>query len=433
VDGRRGVDVTARTEWVGRRGPLVAEVTVLAVLAVADSVFVVRAGGGSGWAAGLANAIAPGVGPAAAVLAVLRRRFADRIATLAAGVVALSLLGSVVVVLVLLTGAHLPVQPDVTETVAIALLTGAVAHHLAPRPAVALVAISGLLMASAPVLRNGVGSPLALLAVPATLLWGGAIAVGLMLRDADNRRTTALAELRTDERLRLARELHDLVAHHITGVVVRAQAARLVAGGGRIATDEDDVDDDVFADIERAGADALAAMRRMVGMLRTDGSEPHPIASTSVAEAVRGAVPENGGVVVELRDGVDTLSVPPELATTVHRVLLEALTNVRRHAPRATVVRVDLSRAADGALVVDVGNDGVHAPTNDRDRGYGLVGMRERVTALGGTLRAGPAADRRWRVRARIPLDETTSVPPGARGPSATGTVSGTQGGEGAR
>lgn len=391
------VGVTARPEWVGRRGPLVAEVSVLAVLVAADTVFTVRAGAAQGWAAGFAEAIAPGVGPAAAVLAVLRRRFPDHVATLGAGVVALSLLGSVVNVLALLAGAHLPVQLAATETVAITLLTGAAAHHLAPRPAVALVALSGLSVAAAPVLRDGVGSPFALLAVPAALLWGGAIAVGLILRDADSRRATALSELRTAERLRLARELHDLVAHHITGVVVRAQAARMVAGSGQAG------DDDVFGEIEQAGADALGAMRRLVGMLRTDRDEPQ-VTGTSIADAVRRAVPDDDSVVVRLRDGVAELAVPPELATTVHRVLLEALTNVHRHAPRATGVRVTLHRA-DDVLVVEVDNDGVRTPpSGEHHRGYGLVGMRERVTALGGTLRAGQEADRRWLVEARIPL-----------------------------
>jgi signal transduction histidine kinase len=101
---------------------------------------------------------------------------------------------------------------------------------------------------------------------------------------------------------------------------------------------------------------------------------------------------------------VAELAVPPELATTVHRVLLEALTNVRRHAPKATAVRVTLHRA-DDVLVVEIGNDGVRTPpSGEHHRGYGLVGMRERVAALGGTLRAGQEPDRRWLVEARIPL-----------------------------
>jgi hypothetical protein len=188
--------------------------------------------------------VAPGLGPAAAALAVLRRRLVTRDA-----------------------------RPD--ETLAIALLVGAGCRRLSRNAAIALAVCGGVAMTAAPVLRYGVGSSMALLAVPAALLWGGSLALGLILRDADDRRFAALAEVRTAERLRLARELHDFVAHHVTGIVVRAQAARMLAE----RPDTAGPDAEVYREIEVAGSDALTAMRRLVGMLRTDAPDPSPSAA----------------------------------------------------------------------------------------------------------------------------------------------------------
>ena len=130
-----------------------------------------------------------------------------------------------------------------------------------------------------------------LLAVPAALLWGGSLAVGLILRDADARHRSMQAEARTAERLRLARELHDLVAHHITGVVVRAQAAQVLAGkqgSGSEAVEQ------IFPDIEQAGREALAAMRRVVAMLRT-GQDELTNNVTDLTDAVTRRSPTTAG------------------------------------------------------------------------------------------------------------------------------------------
>ncbi|MFB9838143.1 sensor histidine kinase, partial [Actinoallomurus acaciae] len=242
--------------------------------------------------------------------------------------------------------------------------------------------------------------PTALIAVPAALLWGASLAVGLILRDADDRRRSALAEARTAERLRIARELHDVVAHHMSGIVVRAQAARVLAGRSA------EPDDDVFREIEEAGSNALTAMRRLVGMLRED-TVPEPVPASGIRAAVLDAAAGHDGVAMELPGDLDRLEPAPALITTVHRVVLEALTNVRRHAPDAADVRVAARVQHDpvaDVLHLEVVNDGVGEPSGGGS-GYGLVGMRERVTALGGTLRAGVESGRRWRVVVRLPLD----------------------------
>jgi signal transduction histidine kinase len=381
--------------WTGRRGPLLAEITALVVFVVLDTVFAVRAGAANGVLGATVGSVTSGLGILAAVLAVLRRRLPDRGAVLGGAVAGLSLLGTGLAGLAATVGQRPPVQPNATEAVAITLLVGAACRRLAPRSAVTIALLGGLATVLAPVVRDGPGNAFALLAVPAALLWGAALAVGLILRDADTRRTTALAtareRVRTAERMLMARELHDLVAHHITGVVVRAQAARVIATA----------DEGIFAEIEQAGAEALAATRKLVAVLRT-GENALFTAPSDITDAVHRAVPDDGSVALTVADGLDELPVTPEVAGAVHRVIMEALTNVRRHAPGAATVRVDV-RGEQDELVVDIVNDGV-VSSREHQEGYGLVGMTERVTALGGTLRAGTEAGGRWRVLARIPV-----------------------------
>ncbi|MDN3355969.1 histidine kinase [Actinomadura sp. DC4] len=377
-----------------RRVPLAIEIAALVFLAVVDIVSILHEPPAHGLTAGLATAVIPGFGPAAAALAMLRRRFTARIGPLAAGVIGISALNTTLAALT--PGDQ---TPGLTEILAIALLVGAACRRLDRYAAIGLAAAGGVAMTVAPMVRFGSGPSAGLLAVPAALLWGGSLAVGLVLRDTDGRRRAALAEARTAERLRLARELHDFVAHHVTGIVVRAQAARVVATAG--------TDAEVFREIEEAGSDALTAMRRLVGMLRTDSQGPPPYAG-GIRAAVLDATSKHDGIAPDLPDELDRLSLAPETVTTVHRVVLEALTNVRRHAPGATDVRV-AARVQRDALVVEVVNDGVRGSAGDGG-GYGLIGMTERVTALGGTLRAGAESGRRWRITVRLPLDDAPEV-----------------------
>lgn len=381
--------------WTGRRGPLVAEAVVLGVLVVLDMVLASRALPGQGQLATIALQFAPGVGPVVALLAVLRRRFPDHIAGLAGAVSGLSLLGSTIAALLAAAGTRLPPQPGAAETLAIALLVGACCHRLSPRAAAVQAVLGGAAATLAPLLRYGTGSPAALYAAGAAVVWGGALAGGLVLRDAEVRHRVDVLELRSAERLRLARELHDLVAHQITGIVVRVQAAHRVAErtGGDTAT---------FAELETAGATALSAMRRLVGALRT-GDEDLFVPPADLATAVDRAVPDDDRIHLDVSPDLATLAVAPEVVTTAHRLLTESLTNVRRHAPDALDVRVLVHHEPRGELRVEVVNDGAARPA--RRGGYGLLGMAERVAAVGGTVQAGPAEGRRWRVLARLPLE----------------------------
>jgi signal transduction histidine kinase len=392
-------------DWADRRGPLLAEVAVLVALAVVDTVVAVRAGGADGFPGQMAVSVTGGLGTVAAVLAVLRRRLPDRVAILTISVAAASFLGSAASALAGSVGAPAPPSWAGAETAGLALLVGSSCRRLSSRAAIGVATSGGLAMVLAPVARNGPDSTLALLAAPAALLWGGALAVGLMLRDGDQRRaaelTAARQRVRRHERLLMARELHDLVAHHITGVVVRAQAARVVA-----ARQREGPGDEVFAEIERAGAGALAATRQMVAVLRT-GEDTIAAEPAGIVDVVRRAVEDEDGVSLTMSGALEGLPLTAESVQSVRWMLMEALTNVRRHAPRAGDVQVQLALGQGDEqdwLEVNVVNDAVTASPGPVRPGYGLLGMTERLTAVGGSLTAGPDPDGRWRVSARLPV-----------------------------
>lgn len=230
-----------------------------------------------------------------------------------------------------------------------------------------------------------------------------AIGFGAYLRGIDRLRRRALEEMRRAERLEQAREMHDFVAHHVTGIVVLAQAAQ-ATGTGPVKP---------FADIERAGLSALTSMRRMVRMLRDDqaGSDAGAVGHFSLLEeAVRRFAREGTDVSSFISpELVDAAS--PAIAATVHHVVREALTNVRKHAQAVHQVRVSVMPAGENGLEVSVRDDG--RPAKGRlaasGAGMGLVGLRERVEAAGGRLRSEPRTEGGWETAAWLPLepDET--------------------------
>ena len=236
--------------------------------------------------------------------------------------------------------------------------------------------------------------------------WGIGVAAGLLLRLRDAQQLATLAAVRRAERLELARELHDVAAHHMTGVVLQAQAARIAA------RKQPGLLDGALADIESAGTGALAAMRRVIGLLRDgdrdrdgDGAGLSP-ATEHLPDLVGRFASSGIPVRLELPDGPADPSWPPEVTTTVYRVVLEALTNVIRHARLAGQATVTLAHDPR-AVTVDVTDDAPAATPRPfpGSGGYGLTGMRERVEALGGTLRAGPRPEGGgWSVRAIVPL-----------------------------
>ncbi len=287
-----------------------------------------------------------------------------------------------------------------TEQLALAILVVSVLRGSNLRTAMLLTAAAAVAIVWAPLGR--IAGELSL-AVICAVGWGGAVAIGLALREVETRRRVALEDVRTSERMELARELHDVVAHHVTGIVVAAQAAAVVA-----RTSPDDVDRALTA-IETAGTDALAAMRSMVGVLRGqdgDGARTPGAELAEVRTLVERFDPDARMVRLSTDPGLERAVLPAGVAATGYRVVQEALTNVRRHAPEATVVEIDI-RLRDHALHLAVRSDGVKATATPRGgtSGFGLAGMAERVSALNGDLSAGPTAPGVWTVAARLPLE----------------------------
>lgn len=228
----------------------------------------------------------------------------------------------------------------------------------------------------------------------------GFLAVGTGLyfraRDAESGRLLAAAvtDAQKEERIALARELHDVVAHHVTGMLVQAQAAL------EVSDDDPRAAHRLLPGIVRSGTEALGAMRRLVGTLRQGETD---VATTDLAADVISTVERTRELGFEARLRIDLPDiVPPELGRSVLRLVQESLTNVHKHAVSPTMIDVEISRTPAGALRVIVADDG--QPHELNQGGYGLVGMRERVDLLGGLFSAGPR-ENGWQVLAELPLE----------------------------
>ncbi|MGX1562706.1 sensor histidine kinase [Streptomyces sp. NPDC055506] len=246
-------------------------------------------------------------------------------------------------------------------------------------------------------------------AVIGLVLIGLTAGLAAYLRSLDYRRTVAVSETRRGERVAIAADLHDFVAHHVTGILVQTQVARMMAD----RQPQEDLDP-VLAGIERAATEALASMRRTVGVLRDTGPEAadrRPVGDLAgISDLVaRFASPVQKSVLH--RDPAVSDDLPHEVQAAAFRVVQEALTNVRRHAADATRVTVRLACPGDRleVTVTDDGHGGTQLPEAAHGGGFGLVGLTERVTALGGELRAGPRGGPAgevgagWQVRAVFP------------------------------
>ena len=223
--------------------------------------------------------------------------------------------------------------------------------------------------------------------------------VGARARDLERDRDRQAELVAAAERARIARDLHDAVAHGLSIVVIQAQAAA-GAMDKRPATARA-----ALASIVATGRDSLAEMRRLLGLTRPDGPDLAPLPALrdlpALVERVRGA-----GLPVSLRVDGDTDAVPTTFGLCAYRIAQEALTNTLRHGgPGATV-----------DLTVHCGSDQIELTVRDtgcgaggqpyEHRGNGLRGMRERVAILGGTVTVGDAPDGGFRVRAELPLTD---------------------------
>jgi signal transduction histidine kinase len=236
------------------------------------------------------------------------------------------------------------------------------------------------------------------------------IAAGMYFRARDRERNqtvqAAVTSAQQGERMALARELHDVVAHHVTGIVVQAQAALMVAEKNPAVAVP------ALEKIERSGTEALTAMRTLVGSLR-DGTAAWTAGNTDMADQattdlagdLAGLAENFAGPPVELELNLPD-ELPHEVGRSVLRLVQESLTNVGKHAPDATAVHVLVAQTPSDTLHIRVTDDGKTRPVNPPggSGGYGLVGMRERVELLGGRFDAGPSGYVGWSVEAWLPL-----------------------------
>ncbi len=249
--------------------------------------------------------------------------------------------------------------------------------------------------------------------VPAWLVMAGVFAFGRWMRHRSDERTALLARtarleaereasvavMAAEEQARIARELHDLVAHALAVIVVQAQAGERVVG-----TDPDRARE-ALAAIEDVGREGLVELRRLLDVLdpvveESDASRPGLAQLEELAGKVRAT-----GVPVEVHVTGTPRSLPAGLDLSAYRIVQESLTNTLKHAgPASSRVAVHYR---PHELEVEVVDDGAASAARGGGLGRGLIGMRERTSLYGGSLDAGPRADGGFRVRVTFPLEAT--------------------------
>ncbi|PRB16513.1 sensor histidine kinase [Microbacterium sp. MYb62] len=217
-------------------------------------------------------------------------------------------------------------------------------------------------------------------------------------------RNEQLVELRAADRERvadqvrasIARDIHDVVAHHVTAMVIGAQAADRVAD-----SDPTQLRSSVRT-IANEGSEALAAMRRVVRMLRDRERPDAPV--SLFADSVRTLADRVRAIGIDVDLQIEEFLLPEFVQAGALRIVQEALTNVMRHSgARRAVVQAHLVGDELHLLIRD---DGTEPPAHTQENGFGLIGMHERALALQGTLTAGPHVDGGWEVRAALPLSD---------------------------
>ncbi len=229
------------------------------------------------------------------------------------------------------------------------------------------------------------------------------VALGAAMRFWERAQRRDREDIRMRERQRLARDLHDTVAHHVSGILLEARAAQV-----RAAADPGEAER-ALTRMEAAAARSLEDMRVLVAVLREDDAAADRTPTYGAADIVR--LGDQGGsapkVVVTGSPDLGDVSAP--VGSALFRVAQEAVTNARRHASGASTVTVHLARDAE-TVRLRVHDDGLvpsGAATKPRRTtpAYGLAGMRERISLLGGQLRAGPDPQGGWTVDAVVPVD----------------------------
>ncbi|GGP56005.1 hypothetical protein GCM10010278_36120 [Streptomyces melanogenes] len=257
------------------------------------------------------------------------------------------------------------------------------------------------------------GDGLAVNLLIALLAMAAACTAGLLSRErrehAVQLRAQAVAEAVVAERLRIARELHDMVAHSIGIIAIQAGV------GSRVIETQPEEAREALRAIESTSRETLSGLRRtLVALRRTDpdaevsGRAPHA-PSPGLADLERlAATTADAGVRVDVSRGGQQRPLPADIDLSAYRIVQEALTNVVRHAGTGRCrVAIDYG---DEELSVEIVDDGRGATEDGPAHGFGIVGMRERVALLHGRITAGPRAEGGFRVAARLPLPVSAAV-----------------------
>lgn len=270
----------------------------------------------------------------------------------------------------------------------------------------------GLLALTAPVAASIIQDPGEI----AVVLWIMGIALPWVFGRAAARQSQLLAELEATrqelaeqavlaERRDIARDVHDLVGHGLTAVLLQVTSARHVLRRDPASAEE------ALREAEEIGRRSMGELRRTLTLLRRDDgadvAPPVPSAEEipALVERARAA-----GMSVELRMRGDLTPIAPTVGTALYRIAEEALANAARHAPRArTTLELELA-AGHISLVAETTGPVAAVDKPERPR-YGLIGMRERATAVGGTFAAGPTADG-WRVSCELPMEDVEEMQP---------------------
>jgi signal transduction histidine kinase len=277
----------------------------------------------------------------------------------------------------------------------------------------------GVLAAATPVLVAAVQDPMEVAVgiwVAAIVFWwvvGRAVArqERLVVQLEGTRRELAQQELLA-ERRRIARDVHDFVGHGLAAVMLQVTSARHVLRRDPASAEV------ALRSAEEVGRRSMEELRRTVTLLRSDdeaGVAPPLPSAREISVLVDQA--RATGLAVELRMQGDFSEIPAGVGVALYRITQEALANAARHAPRArTVLGLELADR-QVRLVAETSGPADLAPGSEPDRPrYGLIGMRERATALGGEFAAGPTPDG-WRLSCRLPLERNDELPGGARIP----------------
>ena len=241
-----------------------------------------------------------------------------------------------------------------------------------------------------------------------TLFWFFGVALGtrteqarelrVRVEAAERGRALAAERATAEERARIARELHDVVAHSVSVMVVQASGVR------RLLHDDQEREREALLSVEQIGRQALTEMRRMLGVMRTGEEQPAALAPQPGLQYLDRLIAqvEEAGLPVTLHVEGERPDLSPGVDLSAYRIVQEGLTNALKH---ATGAHADVViRYVDGLVQLEITDDGVGG-VNGEPGGHGLVGMRERVAVYGGTLEAGPRDGGGFVLRAELPVE----------------------------